>query len=169
MMKTWILAVLVSLAACAPPSSRNESAGNDSTGSISPADYRAGTPAPDQVQAPKPLPLPEPAPTPRAAGKTDEAPYTARGQEPGWALTMVDGRIDYQGNYGEVRIRVAEPAAQSIANGRRYVTPRLTVEITYARCNDAMSGQGYEHKVKIVADGETYKGCGGKRRRDLDM
>jgi uncharacterized membrane protein len=82
---------------------------------------------------------------------------------------MTDGRIDYQGNYGDVRIRVAAPAAQAIPNGRRYVTPRLTVEIAYARCNDAMSGQGYEHKVKVIADGETFDGCGGKRRPDLDM
>jgi uncharacterized membrane protein len=32
-----------------------------------------------------------------------------------------------------------------------------------------MSGHGYEHKVKVIADGETYDGCGGTRRPDWDM
>ena len=154
---------------CSPSATDNRASGNEEKDNISAADYRSGTPAPDQVEAPKPLPLPEAAPAPPAAGKTAEQPYTARGQEPGWALTMVDGRIDYQGNYGDVRIQVAAPAPQAIANGRRYVTLRLTVEVVKTRCNDAMSGQGFDDKVKVIADGETYEGCGGKRRPDLDM
>ncbi len=54
-------------------------------------------------------------------------------------------------------------------NGRRYTTPRLSVAIAYTRCNDAMSGFGFEHQVTVVADGETYKGCGGARKKDWDM
>ena len=83
--------------------------------------------------------------------------------------TVAGGRIDYQGNYGEKRIEVAAPVPQASANGRRYVTDRLIVAIAYKRCNDAMSGHGYEHEVKVTADGESYDGCGGKRRTDSDM
>lgn len=169
MKRVWLSIALLA-GACTPSGTDNRTAGEDPYGNASAAAERAVTPPADQVEAPKSLPLPEAVPVPpEASGKTAEPPYTARGQEPGWALTISGGRIDYQGNYGDVRIRVAEPAAQPVRNGRRYVTPRLTVEIATARCNDAMSGQGYEDKVKVIADGETYEGCGGKRRPDWDM
>lgn len=95
--------------------------------------------------------------------------YEARGQEPGWHLLIHDGRIDYSGNYGEKKIDVARPEPRPSFNGRRYVTDRLTVDITYVRCNDSMSGFGFEHQVMVIADGETYKGCGGARKTEWDM
>jgi uncharacterized membrane protein len=95
--------------------------------------------------------------------------YRAVGQEPGWNLTIAGGRIDYVGNYGEKRIEVARPDPRPSFNGRRYVTPRLTVDITYSRCNDAMSGFGFEHQVMVIADGETFRGCGGTRKPEWDM
>ncbi len=92
--------------------------------------------------------------------------YEARGNEPGWHLLIANGRIDYTGNYGEKKISVERPEPRPSFNGRRYETERLTVDITYSRCNDAMSGHGYEHQVMVIADGETYRGCGGARRSD---
>ncbi len=94
--------------------------------------------------------------------------YTARGQEPGWALTISGGRIDYQGNYGEKRITVARPDPRTTFNGHRYETARLIVDVTHGRCNDVMSGHGYADQVMVIADGETYRGCGGQRRPDWD-
>jgi uncharacterized membrane protein len=95
--------------------------------------------------------------------------YEARGQEPGWLVTIHDGRIDYSGNYGDKKISVPHPEPRPSFNGRRYVTPRLTVDITYVRCNDGMSGRGFEHQVLVTADGETVRGCGGARRAGWDM
>jgi len=94
--------------------------------------------------------------------------YTARGQEPGWLLTIHEGRMDYVGNYGEVRITVPRPDPRPSFNGRRYETQRLIVDVTYSRCNDAMSGHGYEHQVMVIADGRTFRGCGGRRRAEWD-
>jgi uncharacterized membrane protein len=94
--------------------------------------------------------------------------YRARGQEPGWALTIANGRIDYVGNYGDKRINVARPEPRTSFNGHRYETPRLIVDVTHGRCNDVMSGHGYADQVMVIADGETYKGCGGDRRTDWD-
>jgi heat shock protein HslJ len=94
--------------------------------------------------------------------------YTARGQEPGWLLTIDGDRIDYQGNYGEKRIVVARPQPRTTFNGHRYETQRLTVDVTHGRCNDAMSGHGFTDQVMVIADGETYRGCGGERRTDWD-
>ena len=97
-----------------------------------------------------------------------EERYEARGNEPGWSLTIHDGRIDYVGAYGEKKISVARPDPRPSFNGRRYVTPRLTVDVTYSRCNDAMSGRGFEHSVTVSADGETVRGCGGARKPEWD-
>ena len=95
--------------------------------------------------------------------------YRALGQEPGWTLAIADGRIDYVGDYGDTRISAPRPNPRTSFNGRRYETPRLTVDITYSRCNDAMSGHGYEHQVMVIADGRTVRGCGGARRTDWDV
>ena len=154
----WCLCLIAAAAAaCSPaadPAPDNQAAPDNPSGGEAPEAANASTgPA-----APAPDPAPQPA----------EEPYTARGQEPGWALKIAGGRLDYQGNYGENLIDVAAPAPETRADGRRYVTPRLTIDISYARCNDAMSGHGFEHGVRIVADGETYEGCGGARRTDWD-
>jgi uncharacterized membrane protein len=106
-------------------------------------------------------------PPPGEAAPSDEH-YEARGNEPGWHLTIDKGWIYYVGNYGEKRISAARPDPRPGIDGRRYVTERLTVDIAYSRCNDAMSGHGYEHQVTVTADGETYRGCGGERRTDWD-
>ena len=108
------------------------------------------------------------APPPPAAPDPSQERYTARGQEPGWAITIAGGRIDYIGNYGEKRINVPRPDPRTTFNGHRYETPRLIVDVTHGRCNDVMSGHGYADHVMVIADGETYRGCGGERRRDWD-
>jgi len=163
--RTRIIAMSAAMltASCAPPSDDSNdasSAANAQEAAVAstPADQRSEPPA-DDAAPPKPLPAPEP---PAEA-------YVARGQEPGWLLRIEKGRIDYQGNYGETRIELPAPAPEKTPNGRRYVTDRLTVTIAYERCNDAMSGHGYAHKVTVTADGETYDGCGGERREDWDV
>ena len=95
--------------------------------------------------------------------------YRALGQEPGWNVLIGSGRIDYVGDYGETRISVARPDPRTTFNGRRYETPRLTVDITFSRCNDTMSGHGYEHSVMVIADGATVHGCGGERKPEWDV
>ncbi len=105
---------------------------------------------------------------PPPASDPAQETYTARGQEPGWALTIANGRIDYTGNYGEKRIVVPRPDPRTTFNGHRYETPRLIVDVTHGRCNDVMSGHGYADQVMVIADGETYRGCGGQRRTDWD-
>ncbi len=94
--------------------------------------------------------------------------YQARGQEPGWLLTIAGGMLDYRGDYGETRIRVPAPEPRTTFNGHRYETPRLVVDITHTRCNDAMSGHGYADQVRVIAEGSEVQGCGGERRRDWD-
>lgn len=94
--------------------------------------------------------------------------YRARGQEPGWAVTIANGRIDYAGDYGETRINVPAPEPITAFNGHIYQAGRLNVHISRGRCNDAMSGHGYAGTVMVVADGKTVNGCGGERRAGWD-
>ena len=110
--------------------------------------------------------LAEPPSSPGAAPATET--YMARGQEPGWILTIANGRMDYLGNYGEKRIIAARPDPRTTFNGHRYETKRLILDVTHGRCNDVMSGHGYADQVMVIADGETYRGCGGTRRPDWD-
>ena len=94
--------------------------------------------------------------------------YRALGQEPGWALLIANGQIDYAGDYGTTRIVVPRPQPRTTSNGRRYETRRLTVDITHTRCNDGMSGRAYADTVTVTADGKTARGCGGERQPQLD-
>jgi len=112
----------------------------------------------------------ESAPTetrPPAASPPPER-YTARGQEPGWLLTIANNSIDYAGDYGETKINVPRPDPRTTFNGHRYETKRLTVDVTHGRCNDVMSGQGYADTVMVIADGKTVNGCGGERKPGWD-
>lgn len=87
--------------------------------------------------------------------------YKALGTEPGWALTIRQGAMLYQGDYGTVRIVEAtppafRPAAGSIRSGR------LTVTIAPGSCSDGMSDHVWRDRVTVaVAGGKTAKGCGG--------
>lgn len=169
----WAPILCALLAACAPdgPSADpagNETAAADGTASINAANGVEAPPDPisedgttNGVSSPPPIPAPE--------ASTVTEGYSARGQEPGWLLTIAKGRIDYTGNYGEKHINVALPTASKTADGWKFETARLSVEITPGRCNDAMSGQGFADTVTIAADGEKYQGCGGARKPAWDM
>lgn len=95
--------------------------------------------------------------------------YEARGNEPGWHLLIQGGRMEFTGDYGAKKISVERPDPRPSINGLRYHAKRLTVDVSYSRCNDDMSGQGYEHQVMVTADGKTFNGCGGARRTDWDL
>jgi heat shock protein HslJ len=100
-------------------------------------------------------------PTPEEPAQADQV-YTARGNEPGWILKMDSKTIDYQGDYGESKIKIAAPEGRPSFNGMRYVTDRLTVDVTYASCTDDMSGKRFADTVTVMADGKQVKGCGGR-------
>jgi heat shock protein HslJ len=98
---------------------------------------------------------------PQSPGEQPAA-YRALGTEPGWTLEITPSRLNYDGDYGETKIMVPNPGAKPSMNGERYVTDRLTVDITHAECSDGMSDRRYRDTVTVIADGKTVKGCGGK-------
>jgi heat shock protein HslJ len=100
--------------------------------------------------------------TPPQGPGEQPAVYMALGTEPGWTLEITASRLNYDGDYGETKIMVPNPGAKPSFNGERYVTGRLTVDITHAECSDGMSDRRYRDTVAVTADGKTVKGCGGK-------
>lgn len=97
-----------------------------------------------------------------AVAEPREAPYRAIGTEPGWALTIQNGLIRYVGDYGRTKVTTSAPVPRPSFNGLRYVTPRITIDITHARCNDGMSGRDYPDSVMVTVGRRTVRGCGGE-------
>ena len=108
-----------------------------------------------------------PAMTTPAPGPVREH-YQARGQEPGWQLRIHSGRLDYRRDDAASITELRPEPRRATLRGRRYVTERLTVDVVEARCNDPATGDGYAHRVAVVADGRLFRGCGGERRSDWD-
>jgi len=100
--------------------------------------------------------------TPLQGPGEQAAAYMALGTEPGWTLEITPSRLNYDGDFGETKIMVPNPGAKPSFNGERYVTDRLTVDITHSECGDGMSDRRYRDTVTVTADGKTVKGCGGK-------
>lgn len=98
---------------------------------------------------------------PQGPGTPPAPSYFALGTEPGWTLEITPGMLNYDGDYGDTKIVVANPGARPSFNGERYVTPRLTVDITHSECSDGMSDRRYRDTVTLTAEGKTVKGCGG--------
>lgn len=94
-------------------------------------------------------------PPPAASGPR----YGAVGTEPFWSLGLADGRMTFADVEGRT-ITVAAPAARPSFNGERYVTDRLTLDITHTPCGDGMSDKRYPDTVLVIADGRELKGCG---------
>lgn len=88
-------------------------------------------------------------------------PYGALGTEPFWSVEIANGRIGYDSANGGA-FSVPAPPPRMIANGRRYETDRITVEITRSdECSDGMSDRVYADEVTVILAGETLRGCGG--------
>jgi heat shock protein HslJ len=101
-------------------------------------------------------------PVPGAAGSPT---FTARGNEPGWLLTIDAGRMALQWNYGENEAVLPRPEPSPSADGRNYVavteTHDLRVDVADRICRDSMTGMPYPNRVTVRIDGETLQGCGG--------
>lgn len=140
------LALALALTACGSPQDRlSDQQANAEQGPI------AGAPADDNA-------TPSPSPAPTAA---DGGPilYKAVGNEPGWSLTVRRDRIDYLGNYGEVKI--TEPTPTGFRPTGEYSVGRLSFTIAPGPCSDGMSDLVYRQTVKVTADGHSFDGCGG--------
>ena len=105
----------------------------------------------------------EPAPQAQPAAVAAPASWTARGQEPGWILTIENGKADFSYAYGEKTHTAMLPAPQAIDGGIEYLEGPggLVVTVLNTPCADVMSGLPYPEMVTVALGEETFRGCGG--------
>lgn len=101
---------------------------------------------------------------PPPAGNT---PYTARGNEPGWSLTVGADRLTLVTGYGQRTVVVPLPGKQVLAgDAYRYAARTeahtLRVHVRRQVCRDTMTGVPYPDIVAVIVDQERpLAGCGG--------
>ena len=91
-------------------------------------------------------------------------PLTARGNEPGWSLTIGAVEIELVADYGATRSTYPRPAAKSTGNATRYVVADadLTITLVEQPCADNMSGMFYPLTVTVEQPEGVLSGCGGE-------
>jgi uncharacterized membrane protein len=94
--------------------------------------------------------------------------YAALGHAPGWVLTIENGRLKFVTSSPKTVLESPTPLAEPTSLGRRYATDRLALEITNQPCNDVRSGIAFADTVTVLANGYSYRGCGGERVPLLD-
>lgn len=92
---------------------------------------------------------------------TANADFVARGNEPGWSLTLTDGSFTFTPQEGDsVSGRLS--AAEVMPQGRRYTGGKgVVLAIADALCRDSMTGMPYPRQVTLMAGEREFKGCGG--------
>jgi len=92
-------------------------------------------------------------------------PFKARGNEPGWFLTITEDSMELVSNYGMDKISVPRPVPTVTGSGYRYTasTEGHTIVVTIEDhvCRDTMSGMPYPKGVLVRIDGQELAGCGG--------
>lgn len=90
--------------------------------------------------------------------------WRARGNEPGWLLTMDGETMTLSYDYGAGSVEAPEPAAVSIKDGMQWTAAEaeLTVTALTRLCEDNMTGMPYPAQVSVQLGERTFKGCGGE-------
>lgn len=118
------------------------------------------------AEAPEPDAAVASAPEAPAVADAGAAPaaWKARGNEPGWILSIADGRLDFAYDYGEGNFETAAPQAETLEAGRRYVADEgaFVATVTDAICFDDMTGMPYPSAVTVQYTDRQFTGCGGE-------
>lgn len=91
------------------------------------------------------------------------AAYVARGNEPGWVLTLtgLHASLSRQDG-GKADFEVTAPVTTgSVTKYAGAVKSDASITVTHGLCHDSMSGMSYPDAVAVAFGGKTLKGCGG--------
>ena len=103
-----------------------------------------------------------------AAASIEPAPsqtlLRARGNEPGWNLTIGDAEIALVTDYGAKRSTFPKPAPEASGDATHYVVAaaNLTITLLERPCADTMSGMFYPLTVTVERPEGVLSGCGGE-------
>jgi heat shock protein HslJ len=91
-------------------------------------------------------------------------PLVARGNEPGWVVTLAHEGVVYSGQDGTKR-EVPLPAATEADGSTVFDSGEgLVIRVTDGLCRDTMTGMPYPYAVGLTIDGQDLSGCGGEPR-----
>jgi uncharacterized membrane protein len=99
-----------------------------------------------------------------AAAAASETPLIARGNEPGWRLTIGAAEIELVTDYGAAISTFPKPAPETSGPATRYLVgdADLTITLLERPCADSMSGMFYPLTVMIERPEGVLSGCGGE-------
>lgn len=91
------------------------------------------------------------------------ANWAARGQEPGWSLTLADATADFVYDYGAQTYSALLPKARAIEGGVEYFEGPGGLAITALSklCTETATRLPYPDTVTVAFSDEVYRGCGG--------
>jgi heat shock protein HslJ len=91
-------------------------------------------------------------------------PLVARGNEPGWVVTLAHEGVVYSGQDGTKR-EVPLPAATEADGSTVFDSGEgLVIRVTDGLCRDTMTGMPYPYAGGLTIDGQDLSGCGGEPR-----
>jgi len=100
-----------------------------------------------------------------------DLPFTARGQEPGWMITIDADAIFLNADFGALQLRMPKTEPLTTAEGFLYRTAaegrRLAVTLRPEICADVATGMPHPYRVRYELDGKAHAGCGGDPRNLL--
>ncbi len=106
------------------------------------------------------------APVLRAQDGTDLLPFTARGNEPFWSLTVTAEGSSYTDMEGTT-LDAPFTAPASADGSLVFETAAGPLTLTETLCRDSMSGMPYPFTVTLTRDGADLPGCAGEPARLL--
>lgn len=89
------------------------------------------------------------------------ANWVARGNEPGWSLTVSDGRFEARLDYGETSLAKDLPEARLFEGALWYDWPDLSLFLRPTLCHDDMTGMPYPESVTLKRGDQVLRGCAG--------
>lgn len=93
----------------------------------------------------------------------ETGPYRARGNEPGWSVTLNETEIEIVADYGALTRSAPRPAVQITPGAYMFDMPGITARLTLEDrlCADDATGMPYPHHAILDLDDRRLAGCGG--------
>ena len=95
-----------------------------------------------------------------------EGEFVARGNEPGWRVTVGADQVDIVAAYGEDERSTPRSATQLTDMGQTLEMPQINARLSVEDqlCRDDMSGMPYPNRAVLTLDGAEFRGCAGEAR-----
>lgn len=89
--------------------------------------------------------------------------YRARGNEPGWTVTLGKEEVEIVADYGEVTRSAPRPEVKVVPGAYVFDMPQIAARLTLEDriCRDDATGMPYPHHAVLALEDRELRGCGG--------